>query len=86
MSEIVWEDPEGRTDWTSIAATLKSRPGSWARIKEVSNGQQAGTTRGRIKRGDIAAFSPAGSFDSAVRKLDSGSYGIYARYVGEDAS
>lgn len=87
---IEWKDPtppatrSGRgTDWKLIADELRAHPGQWAVVAH-DRGEAVATS---IKRGAIAAFRPAGSFEARSRRQrfnEPKSCDIYARYVGDD--
>lgn len=83
MTGLRWEEPPEAYKSTqrskvhqSIAAELKAQPGRWAVLEIVSIGLAA-----QIRRGDIAAYRPGGSFEARARVID-GERRIYARYVG----
>lgn len=86
-SPAVWETPPSarrpRTDWQPTSEELQAHPGQWQRIRE--NSKSAGLTS-HIKTGQLTAFRPKGHFQSRSTKNPDGSYNIYARFVGEDAS
>lgn len=66
-------------EWTVIAAQLREHPGSWAVVKTARTRSNAGRIADEIKTAKNAAFTPAGAFDAAVRKGESGEFEIYAR-------
>lgn len=86
-SPAVWETPPSarkpRTDWSKTADQLREKPGDWLRIQE--NSKSAGLTF-HIKTGRLKAFRPSGEFQARSTKNTDGTYNIYARFVGEDAS
>ena len=76
-----------------IAATLQGDPGVWYRVSEE---QKTAELAQRIKKGVVAAYKPAGSFEAVSRRVltepGSAAYGngekstftVWARYVGPD--
>lgn len=101
MSDIRWEDPpepaqhHDPTLWVAVADELRAHPKRWAVIREESTDSKPadrlrtnlGQFGKRIKRGEIAAWSPPGSFETAVRHdKGAGMVRIYVRYVGEDTA
>ncbi|MFI7072087.1 hypothetical protein [Micromonospora sediminicola] len=83
MSVLVWEEPPPASEGTGlvphelIAATLRSRPGKWARL--VEGGSAVGLVTW-INKGGRLPYQPSGSFEAVYRKG-----AIYARYVGRAA-
>jgi hypothetical protein len=81
-----WESPKAhgteRHNWLKIAYELKDHPGEWALVAE----DVVRTYVTHIKRGNIKAFYPPGSYEAVSR-----GYGtdhtrtakLYARYVGK---
>lgn len=90
---IVREDPPpevtGRRPlgfYVDIAAKLRADPGNWYRILEKQTNPEIAQ---RIKKGEIAAFRPAGSFEATARSGQKGTnktWTIWARYVGTEES
>lgn len=72
--------PDTRTDHDGIAAELRSRPGEWALLPAAATGMA-----GQIRRGDIRAYRPAGTFE-AVRRDSADGIRVWARYVGDEVS
>jgi len=88
-AKIHFEDPpirqqktEKRSRHQQIAAKLRKRPGEWAWIGTYKNGASMSATAYHIRRGNIAAYVPEGSFEAIGRTVD-GKHGVWARYVGE---
>lgn len=87
MTAVVrWEDPPDQIargkrviDWASIAEELRQHPGRWAVVSEAPANVGIGWF---IKTGRYAWCRPAGSFQSASRRV-AGVLTIYARYVGD---
>jgi hypothetical protein len=85
---IRWEAPPPgsqrgrghRVDHDTIAVELRSRPGEWGLLPASATGMA-----GQIRRGDIRAYRPAGTFE-AVRRDDATGIKVWARYVGEESS
>ena len=61
-----------------IAAELRAHPNQWALVFENTNP----TYQQHIKSGFLAAYRPAGSFESRSASKGAGKFDIYARYVG----
>jgi hypothetical protein len=75
--------------YTEEAAQLKARPGEWAVLKEFTgegSGARSGAWRlaSRVKKGEIKAFAPAGSFEAVTRS--NGHSKVYVRYVAGEAA
>lgn len=72
------------TKWHELAAVARANPGKWVKNKELSS--NSGVTSA-IKRGKLAAFRPAGAFESSTRSLGSdGVLALYVRFVGSAAA
>lgn len=66
--------------WGDIASALRDHPGQRAAVAEQA---KSATTASAIQTGRRAAFRPAGSFESCVRRNPDGTtWTVYARYVG----
>lgn len=65
--------------YTGIAEELRGRPAEWALIEEAPGGGRGLATK--IRLGAILCFSPAGDFESVVRRVN-GVSRTYARYLG----
>lgn len=71
----------GNSKYFQIAKQLKSRPGDWALVLK---GARA-VTPTLIKKGNLVAFKPAGSFEAVARSNGvKGKADIYARYIGSE--
>lgn len=89
--EIVWEDPPGRgatltprrAPWQTdeILATIKSRPGKWARIWKYDKKGSAGSAAARINRKPFT-LGPGWKASASVDKQAGGSW-LYLRWDGE---
>ncbi|WP_420783049.1 hypothetical protein [Streptomyces sp. LPB2020-019-1HS] len=71
--------------YSETAQILKSKPMKWARILQRARRGDAATTAYQIRKGILAAFRPAGSFEAKSRTKE-GNYYVYARYVGPKES
>jgi hypothetical protein len=74
--------------YAAEAAELRANPGAWAVLKEFTgegSGARSGAWRlaSRVKKGEIKAFAPAGSFEAVTRS--NGHSKVYVRFVGEAA-
>ena len=69
-----------RSKHRGIAAQLRERPGDWARVDTRPDQTSAENMASAIRRAGIAAYRPAGAFQSAVRGCD-----VWARCVDADA-
>ena len=84
MTGVVWEDPPpqaggsgSRVVYTEEVAALRSRPGEWGRIPVRRSGERAATMLAdNIRRGLLAAFRPAGSFEAKAFQGQ-----VWARYT-----
>lgn len=82
----VWEEPPPAAlvaagiDWMAMLATLNARPGKWARLRTYPKSHTSSSTAGTIRK----RLRDAGVTDYEVisRKLDDGTGGVYARYIG----
>lgn len=87
---VEWVDPPEnaagtpRTHvWFKVAEELRRNPERWAKISTRTTRNAAGAFAFlRVKRG-TGAFAPMGSFEAVTRANSSGSFDVYARYVGE---
>lgn len=84
---LEWKSPPtpkatgGSSDHERVAKVLRSRPGEWALIMTgVAPGHVSA-----IKKGQKAAYRPAGSFEAVQRASETvkGKIDVYARYIGE---
>lgn len=66
---------------TKDARLLTARPNEWACIQERGKRGDAATAAYQIRKGILAAFRPAGSFE-AKSVTENGTFYVYARYVG----
>jgi hypothetical protein len=84
--DIEWKDPgpsdRGRasTAWRAVADALRLAPGRWAMIRDAPNITTAANQAFSIRKGQLKAFRPAGSFESVSRGTE-----VYARFVGSDS-
>ncbi len=89
VSHIVFEDlpsPTRRSATSSVrhsdaARKLQANPNCWARIQERAKRGDAATAAYQIRRGILAAFRPAGSFEAKSMTVNENFF-VYARYVG----
>lgn len=65
-----------------VAATLRSKPDTWMRVKVGTTGPAARSLSYQIKNGTLVAYRPHGFFEAVSRTVD-GEFCVYARYVGE---
>jgi hypothetical protein len=92
MSKIVFEPLPPRTsgvkrrsrELAALAAALMGSPGEWARVGVYGTAEVSRSTATHIKKGRIAAFTPAGAFEAVARTVD-GEHRVYARFVGTPA-
>lgn len=93
MTEVKWEaPPPAANGGKSIAASaerhrglaqqLKDNPGEWAVVGTKETPALAGQNAYDIRKANLAAYRPAGSFEAVARTVD-GEHRVYARYVGE---
>lgn len=64
-----------------LAAELRARPMSWGCIGTYATHNTAASKAHNIRRGNLAAFRPAGAYAAESRKVN-GEYRVYACYVG----
>ena len=90
MPEVFrWEDPPPMrrpsmgVDYDHLADILRANPGRWAVVREGTRARTVGHMS-EIKSGKIAAFRPAGTFESTCRS-EGAKVTVYARYVGESS-
>lgn len=88
-AKIYFEEPpirqqktERRSRHQQIAIKLRKRPGEWARINTYKTGASMSSTAYHIRHANIAAYTPAGSFEAIGRTVD-GKHSVWARYTGE---
>lgn len=90
-----WETPPdapNRRDTPKrIAEALRSKPGTWARVREYPTASPTSMENSGaqqfayiINSGNTPAFQPAGSFEAVARRVDDNTAGVWARYVGVD--
>ncbi|MCA1569342.1 MAG: hypothetical protein LC798_03260 [Chloroflexi bacterium] len=88
MTEIVWEEPPPRNGRGPKLADqlipLIDHPKRWALIATRASGGAAGAAAFNINRRRM--MLPAGQWEARSAKRPDGTYGIYARYMGEDES
>lgn len=92
MNEFRFENPPVRmyghrpvSPETLFAAdTLRRHPGQWAMIRTAEKASTLSAASQGVKGGKPRCFSPAGAFESTLRKVD-GEYRLYVRYVGEES-
>jgi len=88
MTALQWgtPPPDSRKarDWATVASQLRARPGEWAKVLEAGSGSYAT----QIKKGGLACFRPAGSFEATTRLVSKNpnKFDIWARYVEEPAA
>lgn len=87
---LQWTEPKQKNNsggapvkWQAEAQELRSRQGEWAIIQVCETQGSASAFRAGIALARLKAFEPAGSFEAAARKNESGTFSVYARYVGE---
>jgi hypothetical protein len=77
--EIVWEAPRAArvsSMYDKALAEVKKRPGQWARLRSFDNSGAAYSASGGLRK----RFDGDGRWESAVRPLPQGGYGLYVRY------
>lgn len=83
-TSVTWEEPKNvrrpRRDWSGVAADLKANKDQWGRVDTDSS--TPGLTY-HINRGQLKDFRPKGAFEARSTKNETGTYEIFARYVGE---
>lgn len=62
---------------------LRSQPGKWARLKVYDRQNSARARAAEIRSGSVAAFSPKGAYEAAVRRINSVEFMLFVRYVGD---
>lgn len=72
-------------DHADAVQKLKAQPSEWAVVQERNKRGDAATAAYQIRKGILAAFRPAGSFEAKSRTED-GKFRVYARYIGEVSS
>ncbi len=87
-----WSDPPERAnrppgrppreEHITIAKMLRENPARWARIAQASNSGTANALARAVRTGR-SAFTPEHHFDTVIRKQDDGSWGVWARFLGE---
>lgn len=84
MTDLTWEEPPPpkQRSFRDVPDALRAHPGEWARIAEYDVRNQACMLVGRIRRGEVKYWKPAGSFDAVARAVGD-KHCVYARYVGE---
>lgn len=86
-NEFRWETPPAkgqlrrRTKYAPIAQQLRRSPGRWALIRTCHNMATARCLASALRRGQMPAFRPLGSFEALHRMVD-GEPRVYARFVG----
>lgn len=87
-TDIRFEEPPPRTrrrrkptKHQTVAAALRSRVGDWAHVGTYPTSGSGISMAYTIRKGKLAAYAPAGSFDATSRKVD-GAYRVYVRYTG----
>lgn len=88
VPDVTWEDPpqDSRGNGIShkaIAAILKTKPGTWARVADYRSSQSAGSTALMIRKGNVASYQPSGAFQAKARTV-AGVHYVYARWIGEE--
>lgn len=84
-----WENPptskpaQAAMDHSVAAATLKSNPGVWGKVRSYKAHSTAATVAYQIRTGYLASYRPKGSYQAVSRTLE-GTHWVFARYVGED--
>jgi hypothetical protein len=89
QSEFRFEEPPGKRNRTAgmtkherAANKMRNRPGAWAVIGAYSTVNSSSSMAYAIRKGNLSAYAPAGSFESVSRNVD-GEHLVYARYVGQ---
>lgn len=85
--EFRWEAPpkaSGRPHhrYAPMARKLRQRPGQWAMIRTCPSAAVARNRASAIRRGEIPAFLPKGTFEALHREVN-GAWVVYARFVGK---
>lgn len=87
-----WEEPpaprrgaQQSGEHKRIAASLRSRPGKWARIAEYPAPHSAYAFANRVRQGKLSSFRPAGAFEARAAASDSGGT-VWVRYVGGETA
>lgn len=83
-SDTPHDERTGKHEGASDCAgrLLRSRPGHWARLKVYARRNSASARAAAIRSGSVAAFAPRGAYETAVRRINSVEFMLYARYVG----
>lgn len=92
-SALKWETPPAAErrgsngdQYQAEAAELRAHPGQWAVLKEFTgdgSGARSSAWRlaSRVKKGEVPAFAPAGTFDAVTRT--NGHSKVYVRFAGD---
>lgn len=67
--------------WAEFATQLRTEPLRWAELKDAETRASLDKQAERIRGGVGKCWSPAGSFESTVRR-DGGRFVLYARFKG----
>lgn len=86
---LIWKDPPAPSighakpsaEHLNTAHQLRARSGEWAVVKSCLTAEQAAGLAGRIRKGEIVAFAPAGEFEAITRQSPGGRE-VYVRHVG----
>jgi hypothetical protein len=93
---LVWQTPpaaethrSGSNQYQAEAAELRAHPGEWAVLKEFTgdgSGARSSAWRlaSRVKKAEIPAFAPAGTFEAVTRT--NGHAKVFVRFVGDQAA
>lgn len=78
--------PRPETKHQGVAARLQARPGVELPVGDYSSPGSAQTLAGKIRRGELPAYLPAGAYDASWSlNLDRTGWTVFGRYVGESA-
>lgn len=86
MDEIRWEDPSaggpvGRHKWLAVLEPLQAHPKRWARVRDYRSSTQAYSIAANLRT--RKTYAPPGNWEFLARRVDSGTWAVYARYLGE---
>lgn len=90
-----WENPpasltgrnggrEAGSQWDHVAKQLICNPGRSGVVLEGCTRGEATSLMGKINRGSIRCFEPAGEFQAVTRGTVKTGYAVYAWHVGGD--
>lgn len=69
-----------------IAEGLRALPGQWGEVGPYPARYSAQSTAQAIRKGELPAYQPSGSFDAEVRSGAEGEPTVWARFVGAEVA